>query len=288
MNKLMSRDLNMNRHIPTLALLITAFLTLSCSSESANISVATNANVNSNVNSEPVGTPAAGGAVDQTHTAEAVVADLYKQHDAKKSPFFQTKSRALVDKYFTKPLADLIWKDANDSSGEVGAIDADPLYSAQDIEIKNFAVGKADVKGETATVPVTFTNYGQKQTVTFALNQVNAAWKIDDIKYSSSDSLMRWLKETYSTNPDTAASTDFEGKYQIGETTCTVKPVKMAFEVRWAKGSGVEMFFSKEGNSFESSSDAGETNRFVFDDENYSSGTFYRADGKTFPVKRVK
>jgi hypothetical protein len=26
----------------------------------------------------------------------------------------------------------------------------------------------------------------------------------------------------------------------------------------------------------------------VFDDENYNSGTFYRADGKTLPVKRAK
>src|SRR6185503_2501974 len=43
---------------------------------------------------------------------EALVADLYRQHDRKRSPFFQTRSRALVNNYFAKSLADLIWKDA--------------------------------------------------------------------------------------------------------------------------------------------------------------------------------
>ena len=42
-----------------------------------------------------------------THMSpEQVVADLYRQHK-KKSPFFQNKSRLLVDRYFEKTLADL-------------------------------------------------------------------------------------------------------------------------------------------------------------------------------------
>ena len=42
----------------------------------------------------------------QTVAPDTIVKDLYKQHDAQKSPFFQTKNRALVDKYFDKNLAD--------------------------------------------------------------------------------------------------------------------------------------------------------------------------------------
>jgi len=53
----------------------------------------------------------------------ALVADLYKAHQQKRSPFFQTRSRALLYKYFEKNLADMIWKDAVKSKGEVGAID---------------------------------------------------------------------------------------------------------------------------------------------------------------------
>src|SRR5882724_2841248 len=67
---------------------------------------------------------------------EALVADLYKQHK-KRSPFFQRRSRALLDKYFSRTLADLLWQDARSSGGEVGALDGDPLFNAQDMEIKN-------------------------------------------------------------------------------------------------------------------------------------------------------
>lgn len=248
------------------------------------------ANAASNTNTETAGTPSSGSAESQTSSPEAVVTDLYKQHDAQKSPFFQTKNRGLVDKYFTKTLADLIWKDATTSKNEVGAIDGDPLYNAQDTEIKNLSVGKGEVKGDTATVVVTFTNFGDKKTVNFALKQAAGAWKIDNILYGDGDSLLKWLKDTYSrtSDSDMSSSGEFEGKYKVGDTTCTVTPAKMSFEIRWAKGSGVELFFFKEGNTFESSPDKGGPNSFVFDDEKYNSGTFHRADGKSLPVTRVK
>jgi len=57
--------------------------------------------------------------------------DLYKQHDAKQSPFWQKKSRARVDRYFTKQLADLIWKDAHGPDDEAPNLDGDPLYDAR-------------------------------------------------------------------------------------------------------------------------------------------------------------
>jgi hypothetical protein len=253
-----------------------------CSPAAVNVNV--NTNSNTNINAEPASTPiaAAGEAVDIA--AQGVVTELYKAHDSKKSPFFQTKDRALVDKYFTKALADLIWKDATTSKGEVGALDGDPLYNAQDTEIKNFAVGRADVKDDAATVPVTFTNFGNKQTINFRLKRVKDAWKIDDIDYGSGETIVKWLKDTGS-----ASTTDgvFEGKYQVGDTTCTVTPVKMSYEVRWAKGKGVEMFFFKDGTTFESANE-NERNQFIFTDDSYNSGTFHRADGKTLPVKRIK
>ncbi len=254
-----------------------------------NTAVNSNADVAANVNIEPAGTPSSGGGESAAVAAAAVVADLYKQHDAQKSPFFQTKERGLVDKFFTKRLGDLIWKDANNSSGEVGAIDADPLYYAQDTDIKNFAVGAVVVKNDTATVPVTFTNYGKKQTVTFTLKQTGSAWKIDDIGYGDGDSLMKWLKDTYPDKPASSVSGEFQGKYKVGETTCIVKPVKTAFEIKWAKGTGTEMFFYKDAKVFGSEEDkAGGRNEFRFDDENYNTGTFVRADGKQFAVSRAK
>ena len=230
----------------------------------------------------------------QSATApDALVKDLYKQHDAQKSPFFQTKNRALVDKYFDKNLAEMIWKDAKESNGEVGALGADPLYNAQDTDIKNFAVGQPKITGDKAEVVVTFDNYKQKEKFTFKLVQQNNDWKISDIDYGGEYTLVGLFKEnSQAMNDSNNASGEFEGMFQIGDTTCTVKPVKMAFEVRWAKGSGVEMFFSEgEANDkfiFASDPKTGKANVFSFDDENYNTGTFYRGDGKEFPIKRVK
>lgn len=114
----------------------------------------------------------------------ALVVDLYRQHDRKHSPFFQKKSRALVNKYFVKALADLIWKDATTTrTGEVGALDGDPLYDAQDMEIKNFVIGQAISEGEIAQVPVSFENFGRKVQITFLLVKTGAGWRISDIKY---------------------------------------------------------------------------------------------------------
>lgn len=128
-------------------------------------------------------------------SADALVADLYKAHDQKRGPFFQTRSRALLYKYFEKTLADMIWKDRVTSKGEVGVLDGDPLYDAQDMEIKNFAIGKAEVDGAKAKVPVTFENFGQKKTLTFMLGKGTTGWRINDIDYGAEGTLRSWFKK---------------------------------------------------------------------------------------------
>ncbi len=126
-------------------------------------------------------------------TPEQTVAALYKQHE-KQSPFFQTKSRSLVDRYFDKELADLIWNMPN-SPDEVGPLDGDPLYNAQDMEIKSFVIQPATMKSGTATVLATFTNFGKKQEVKFLLASLPAGWKITNIKYDDGTDLVRILKQ---------------------------------------------------------------------------------------------
>lgn len=126
----------------------------------------------------------------------ALVKDLYKQHDRKHSPFFQTRSRALLYKYFEKGLADMIWKDAVTSKGEVGAIDGDPLYNAQDIEIKNFVINSPTYEDGKARVNVTFENLGQKKSIVFVLANGRSGWRIRDIDYGESGTLAGWFKKT--------------------------------------------------------------------------------------------
>lgn len=270
---------------------ILALAALACSIRGIESNTTINSNTTASPTPEASTTPESPGAEAQFSTAEPLIADLYKQHDADKGPFRERK-RAVVDKYFAKPLADMIWKNEQRPAGEMGAIDADPLYDAQDTEIKKFAVGKAVVDGSKATVPVTFENYSLKKTLTFVMTRVGDAWKISDIRYPGGYTLVQNFREyekTASNPPADSAPGEFEGQYRVGDTTCTVRPDRMAFEVKWAKGSGSEYFFYKDARIFESEEDkSGGRNEFRFDDDNYNTGTFVRADGKTFSVSRSK
>ena len=90
----------------------------------------------------------------------------------------------------------------------------------------------------------------------------------------------------------TAAADEFEGRYRVGPTTCTVTPVKMAFEVRWQKGSGHMLFFfdaqTDDGRYvFVSEEKPDGRDRFEFDDARLRTGKFVRADGRVFAVRKA-
>ena len=120
-----------------------------------------------------------------------IIKNLYKAQKAGTGPFFQTKSRAVVDKYFTKSLADLIWKDAVAAKGEVGALDFDPLFGVQDPTVTEFVIMDTGWGGDAkfgpadqAVVQVTFKIGGEKKMVSFRFQQQKSkVWKIYDIRY---------------------------------------------------------------------------------------------------------
>lgn len=129
-----------------------------------------------------------------TRSAQDVVAALYAAHDAQKSPFYQSESRTRIRQYFTSQLANLIWQDAKSTSrGKLGRLDADPLYDAQDTDVKEFIIQPAVVKNNEAEVQVTFSNLGAKKTFTFLLQNENGNWRIGDILYGDGSQLYQKL-----------------------------------------------------------------------------------------------
>jgi hypothetical protein len=150
---------------------------------------------------DPAAKPEATFAEDKTtppkeaNSPEALVDELYKDNEREISPFFQNKKRELVDQYFVKALADMIWKDAAETKeDEGGALDFDPLFNAQDTEISDLEVGKSEVKGDKSTVVVTFINFGEKETIKYLLIKESGKWKIEDIDYGD-DTLTKVYKE---------------------------------------------------------------------------------------------
>ena len=112
---------------------------------------------------------------------EGVVTALYKAHAEGKSPFFQNKERASVDRTFTRAFAALIWKDANQPEGEQGAISADPLIDAQDGEPRKLEIAAEKPKDGKVLVVATFKLLGKARRVRFRMEQEDGVWKIADI-----------------------------------------------------------------------------------------------------------
>jgi hypothetical protein len=159
-------------------------------------------------------------------TPDTVVKNLYNAPGTQ-NPFFQTKSRALVDKYFTKDFADMIWKDAIESNGEVGALGFDPLYNAQDTQITLFKVGKpmyGEGNIDVADVPVTFKNMGKSETILFRLERdARKIWKISDIYYPNSESEENdSLRKIYKIAAEMPAGEAISGELQTGKSESVI------------------------------------------------------------------
>jgi hypothetical protein len=127
---------------------------------------------------------------------ETTVKELYRVHRNGYGHVFERRGRKLQQRFFDQKLAALIWKDITETpEGELGHLDFDPLYSAQDMRIKNFRVGAAALKGDTATVPVTFMNFDQRVRLVFHLVNTKGGWKVSNIDYGEGSDLVEILSQ---------------------------------------------------------------------------------------------
>jgi hypothetical protein len=127
---------------------------------------------------------------------ETVVKELYRVHRNGYGHVFEKQGRKQQQKFFDRNLAALIWKDVSETpEGELGNIDFDPLYNAQDTQIKNFRIGAAAIKGDSATVPVTFLNFDQKVRIEFRLVNTKEGWKVSNILYGGGSDLVKILSQ---------------------------------------------------------------------------------------------
>ena len=153
---------------------------------------------------------------------DALVANLYRQAgagvyvDGRKGAagstdrVFQARSRTLLDKYFEKSLADLIWKALLrwKSSGDSEIEDFDYVlfnFGYGEGTITKFAIGKPSYQSQKAQVDVSYDvvyappavskRSVHKETIIFLLAAGETGWKVSDIKY---DGGKKSLLEIYS------------------------------------------------------------------------------------------
>ena len=129
-----------------------------------------------------------------TNTPDSVVRELYRVHNNGRGHVFDAKGKKNIYKFFDQNLADLIWKEISQTpEGEVGNLDFDPLYNAQDTGITNFIVGKPSVQADEATVVVTFRNFGKRTTIKFEMHKGQEGWRITNVNYGNDSDLIKIL-----------------------------------------------------------------------------------------------
>lgn len=129
-----------------------------------------------------------------TISPDSVVRELYRVHNNGRGHVFDAKGKKNIYKFFDQKLADLIWKEISGTpEGEVGNLDFDPLYNAQDTGITKFVVGKPSVQGDAATVVVSFRNFGKPTTIKFEMHKGEEGWRIANVNYGNDSDLIKIL-----------------------------------------------------------------------------------------------
>lgn len=177
-------------------------------------------------------------------TPEQTVKNLYASHNADKSPFFQSTDRALVDRFFVKTLADLIWNDAvcQEKQGGICNLDFNVPYATNGgdhTDASAFKIGAAEYgegNRQLADVPVTFKlfvtkeNPGEAITILYRVEQEkNKTWKISDIFFpgiedESGNSLVKLLSRPMDETPaiGDGQGNMIEGELQTGKTESVI------------------------------------------------------------------
>lgn len=120
-----------------------------------------------------------------------VVAQLYQAHRSKHDPLDETQ---LLGRYFDATLLKLYLRDKREAKGEVGRLDGDPLYNAQEIQVTDFSVSATEsVSGETR-VRVSFKNIGKPTRLAYILTRSGNGWRVSDIRYDDGSSLKKILQ----------------------------------------------------------------------------------------------
>ncbi|WP_288425553.1 hypothetical protein [uncultured Spirosoma sp.] len=119
--------------------------------------------------------------------ADRLVRALYFEHQKTENPFRTTSDQALVEQFFTKPTAALIWKSKPTLKKEL-------LFKAPDSEVKKTWVEPAAVGGSRAVVYTTFEEKGRKKEIRLELTQTAGRWRIEEMTYPDGSRLTQVLK----------------------------------------------------------------------------------------------
>jgi|CXWL01.1.fsa_nt_gi hypothetical protein len=127
---------------------------------------------------------------------QSLLQALYRVHDQGQGPLLQPDAKAERRRFFTPALAAALDAELNrpDAEEEVGNLDFDPFYNAQETELGELDFAVPKVSGKEVTAVARFSNFGEPMLIFYRLVQDKDGWRIDDIEYGEGNTLRKVLR----------------------------------------------------------------------------------------------
>ena len=125
---------------------------------------------------------------------QALLRALYQVHDEGDGPLLRSEGRAQRRVFFTESLALALEGEIDrPDPEELGNLDFDPFYNAQETALGAMDIAVAKVSGKATVALVRFDNGGDPIEIAYRVILDGEAWRIDDIEYGEGRTLRKTL-----------------------------------------------------------------------------------------------
>ena len=120
--------------------------------------------------------------------------ELYRIHDQGNGPLLDPGAAKERRVFFTETLAAALDQEFNrPDPEELGNLDFDPFYNAQDTELGDLDFAVPKVSGNETFAIARFSNFGAPIEIVYKVVQDERGWRIDDIDYGDGHTLRKTL-----------------------------------------------------------------------------------------------
>jgi len=126
---------------------------------------------------------------------QALLRALYQVHDEGDGPLLRSEGRSQRRVFFTESLALALEGEIDrPDPEELGNLDFDPFYNAQETDLGAMDIAVAKVSGNATVALVRFANGGDPIEIAYRVILDGQAWRIDDIEYGEGRTLRKTLR----------------------------------------------------------------------------------------------
>lgn len=133
-------------------------------------------------------------AASPNDSPQDLMRELYRVHDQGNGPLLDPAGGQQRRIFFTESLAAALDEELNRADPEeLGKLDFDPFYNAQETELGDLDFAVAKVSGNATVAIARFSNYGDPVEISYRVVDDGRGWRIDDIDFGEGRTLRKIL-----------------------------------------------------------------------------------------------